>query len=61
MLPIADNVRELMIAHAQRGLHQVYDQYSYLDEKRRGFDLWVVRLRGILQPPPGDNVIELHR
>jgi hypothetical protein len=39
-LPMADNVRELMIAHAQPGMHQVYDQYSYLEEKRAGFGLW---------------------
>jgi hypothetical protein len=55
-------VRELMIAHAQPGLHQVYDQYSYVEEKRHGFQLWASRLRTILQPSaPGSNVIELHR
>jgi integrase len=61
-LAIPDRVRELMIAHAQPGLHQVYDQYSYVEEKRHGFALWHSHLRGILQPPPvGSNVIELHR
>jgi hypothetical protein len=37
------------------------DQHSYLKEKRRGFDFCAARLRGILQPSTGDNVIELHR
>ncbi|MGY4166345.1 tyrosine-type recombinase/integrase [Bradyrhizobium sp. USDA 4529] len=56
-LPIADNVRELMIAHAQ-GLKRVYDQYKYIEEKRQGFALWEEHLRGILQHQ--DNVVALH-
>ena len=49
-LPIEDRVREHMIAHAQPGLHQVYDRHAYSAEKRRGFELWEVRLRGIVEP-----------
>jgi integrase len=49
-LPIEDRVREHMIAHAQPGLHQVYDRHSYSVEKRRGFELWEVRLRSIVEP-----------
>ena len=56
-LPIPDRVRELMIAHAQPGLHQVYDQYSYLAEKTRGFAAWHDRLRGILAAE--SNVISI--
>jgi hypothetical protein len=37
-----DIVRELMIAHAQPGLHQVYEQNSRLDEKR--FEAWSAHL-----------------
>ncbi|MCC8949207.1 tyrosine-type recombinase/integrase [Bradyrhizobium sp. Arg62] len=48
-LPIPDNVRELMIAHAQPGLKKTYDRYAYIEEKRRGFGLWEAHLRGILQ------------
>jgi hypothetical protein len=44
-------VRELMIAHAQPGLHQVYEQYSYLEENR--FETWSAHLRRILRPPTG--------
>jgi integrase len=59
-LPIEDRVREHMIAHAQPGLHQVYDRYAYSDEKRRGFELWEERLRGLLYPKPagGADVAE---
>lgn len=53
-LPIEDRVREQMIAHAQPGLHRVYDRHSYRDEKRRGFELWEGRLRGIVEPKPAD-------
>ena len=53
-LPIPDMVRELVIAHARPGLHQVYDQYSYVDEKRRALELWAARLRSIVDPPAGN-------
>jgi integrase len=49
-LPVQDMVRELVIAHARPGLHQVYDQWSYLGEKRECLALWEHRLRGILAP-----------
>jgi integrase len=59
-LPIQDRVRELVIAHAQPGLHKVYDQHAYLDEKREALELWAGRLRSIVDPPP-DNVIPIDR
>jgi integrase len=59
-LPIPDRVRELMIAHAQPGLHQVYDQYSYLAEKTRGFEAWHARLNLILRHET-DNVVALRK
>ena len=40
-LPIPDMVAELVIAHAKPGLHKVYDQHAYRDEKRRALNLWV--------------------
>lgn len=57
-LPIPDLVRELVIAHAKPGLHKVYDQFAYIDEKRNALDLWAARLRAIIEPPPA-NVVEL--
>jgi integrase len=47
-LPVQDMVRELVIAHAQKGLHAVYDQHRYVSEKREALELWEERLRGIL-------------
>jgi hypothetical protein len=58
-LPITDRLPELVIAHAHPGLHQVYEQYSYLEEKR--FEAWSTHLRRTLQPPTGGDVVELHR
>jgi integrase len=45
---ISDLVRELVIGHTKPGLHKVYDQYAYLDEKRFALDAWAARLRGIV-------------
>jgi hypothetical protein len=50
--------RELVIAHTRPGLHKVYDQYAYADEKRHALELWAARLRSIVTPPP-DNVVVL--
>jgi integrase len=58
-LPIPDEVRELMIAHARPGLHQVYDLHRFHDEKRRGFELWAQRLIEIVEPPPAATIIPL--
>jgi integrase len=57
-LPIPDLVRELVIAHTKPGLHKVYDQFAYVDEKRDALDRWAARLRDIVAPPPG-NVVSL--
>jgi integrase len=57
-LPVPDLVRELVIAHTKPGLHKVYDQHAYLDEKRHALELWARRLRDIVTPPPA-NVVEL--
>jgi integrase len=58
-LPVPDLVRELVIAHTKPGLHKVYDQHAYLDEKRRALDLWAARLRSIVEPAPAANVIQM--
>jgi integrase len=51
-LPVQDLVRELVIAHAKPGLHRVYDQHAYQDEKRRCLELWEARLLRTVDPPP---------
>src|SRR5262249_27243433 len=55
-LPVPDLVRELVIGHPKPGLHKVYDQYAYLDEKRRALELWAARLRDVVEPPPANIV-----
>jgi integrase len=57
-LPIPDLVRELVIAHTKPGLHKVYDQFAYVDEKRQALDLWAGRLRDIITPSPA-NVVSI--
>jgi integrase len=50
-LPIEDRVRELVIGHTQQGLHKVYDQHTYLSEKRGALSAWARRLLLILDAP----------
>jgi integrase len=57
---ISDLVRELVIGHTKPGLHKVYDQYAYLEEKRFALDAWAARLRSIVEPPP-PNVVALDK
>jgi integrase len=57
---ISDLVRELVIGHTKPGLHKVYDQHAYLDEKRHALDAWAARLRVIVEPASkSDNVIPM--
>jgi integrase len=58
-LPVQDQVRELVIAHAKKGLHRVYDLHAYQDEKRECLTLWENRLRAILAPKPPADVADL--
>jgi integrase len=58
-LPIPSNVCELCIAHAQPGLHRVYDRHSYREEKRRAFELWAARIAEIVEPGGSDKVVRL--
>lgn len=58
-LPVPDLIRELVIAHTKPGLHRVYDQHAYVDEKARALELWCARLRNIVEPPPKSNVIRM--
>ena len=55
--PIEDRVRELIIGHTQQGLHKVYDQHAYLNEKRLGLDWWAARLRDIVEPADSERVV----
>jgi integrase len=61
-LPIAEEVREAVLAHARVGIARVYDAHDYLDEKREALNLWATKLRAIVEPPPPDNkVVQLRQ
>lgn len=59
-IPAQDLVRELAIAHAKPGLHKVYDQWAYLDEKRDLLERWAKRLVAIVEPA-AETVVALER
>ena len=48
-VPGGDLVRELMLAHSRPGLHRVYDQFGYLEERRRAYELWGAKLMAIVK------------
>ena len=58
-LRIPDTVSELCIAHTQKGLHKIYDQHAYLDEKRHAFDAWANHVLAICEPGAPSNVIQI--
>jgi integrase len=58
---VSETVKELCIAHAIGGLHAVYDQHSYRDEKLAVFKSWEALLASIIGPAPVGNVVSLPR
>jgi integrase len=58
-LPVQDLVRELVIAHAKPGLHRVYDQHAYQDEKRHCLELWERRLLAMVELEPDEKVLPM--
>ena len=61
-LRVPDTVAELCIGHLKKGLHRIYDQHSFLDEKAEALDRWSHRLRDIVSPPPASaNVVRMRK
>ena len=58
-LRVPDVVSELCIAHAQKGLHKVYDRHSYLDEKRHALEAWATHVLAICGPCVQSNVVSI--
>jgi integrase len=48
-LKVPSIVAELVIAHAQPGLHRAYDRHSYLNEKAEALVLWANKLLSIVE------------
>jgi integrase len=59
-LRVSTEVAELVIGHSLKGLHAVYNQHDFLDERREALDQWGARLRAIVTPPP-ENVVPMKR
>jgi integrase len=59
MLHVPDVVAELTIAHAQRGLHKVYDRHAYADEKRAALAAWSNHVIGLVTPQPAGKVVRI--
>jgi len=57
-LGVAPFIAELILGHAQKGVHKVYDVHRYQAEKREALEQWANRLRDIVTPPPA-NVRQL--
>jgi integrase len=54
-LPVSAQVAELMINHAQPGLHRVYDRYSHLPAKKQAAQLWAEELARVLAAKDEDQ------
>jgi integrase len=48
-------VAELCLGHRQKGIAEVYDRHSYIDEKRAALMKWEARLMTIVAPAPDDG------
>jgi integrase len=59
-LQIPPHIAELAIGHRQPGLHRIYDQHRFDDEKRHAFAAWAQRVMSIAVPPP-DKVVALRK
>jgi len=49
-------IAELILGHAQKGVHGIYDVYRYQTEKREALERWASKLRDIVTPPPANVV-----
>jgi integrase len=58
-LGVTPFIAELILGHAQKGVHAIYDTHRYSVEKREALERWAGRLRDIVTPPPA-NVRRLH-
>jgi integrase len=58
-LTVPEMVSELILAHAKPGLHKVYNQFDYYDQKLSALNQWSARLERIVNPPADDVVFPL--
>jgi integrase len=62
-LEVPENVAEMAIDHAKKGMARIYDQHRYEPQIRDALTKWALRLREITNPTPpaSDNVVKLKR
>ena len=53
-LGVQDRIAELTIGHRVQGLHKVYDQHSFLQERRDALARWEQHLLGIVEMRPAN-------
>ena len=58
-LRVPENVCEMVVGHAKRGLARVYDQHRYETEIREALTAWNASLDAIVAPLPASNVVPL--
>ena len=59
-LGVQDRIAEMTIGHKVQGLHKVYDQHSFLEERREALTQWEQHLLGIVEPK-ADNIVPMVR
>jgi len=51
-LKVPKAVAELILAHVQKDLDAVYDQWAFIDERKEALQIWANKVRAIVEPPP---------
>jgi integrase len=59
-LGVRDDVAEMVLGHALKGVRRVYDRHRYDSEKRDALTRWEIALNAIANGQP-DNVVPLRR
>ena len=58
-LGVPENVAEMILGHAKRGLARIYDEHRYEEEMRAAYEAWADLLRRLVSPLPADNVVAM--
>jgi len=57
-LKVPKVVAELILAHVQKDLDAVYDQWAFIEERQNALQRWADRVRSVVEPGPA-NVVSL--
>lgn len=59
-LRVPEHVAELVLNHDKKGMQAVYNQHTYLDEKRDGLERWAREIERICRGEEPAKVVALH-